>query len=1417
MHRRSITLLAALLEVPLFLATSGAALGEQASPVHSSRIPPAHRDTQPLDGPWPENRRASAKSLEVCPSMDIPSLQAGALVDYLRSTSHHCVEQSLLSHDPDYRRAHPIVFSDANMQSVFAEIERLAPSYDGTNDSGMLNLWFFVGSGYQLYRWFPGTGVGPFNDVTVQAFVDASDAFGGSDHLLESSGIFYEYFETGYAAGLQEIHLAPINRALSEFTPDDSRSLSIFDRVASRTYAAFRYASNRMPGFVSAASRDPAFLEALLQASRHDSFYFFEEDSDPYRWRLRLLETVVNTIVELSKVDASQEAATAALIEVIQWHERLSGAFLLAAERLEHLVECSPHNICRDILEAELYERALPHTYQLNDDLVVHTSLDVAAVRRFAQGAREVRSRFHRLTETDEDVQTHLNIFRVRAYGTYQDYYEVERYLATGVDTRGIHRGGYYSQGVMASYDKKGQSTTLEDTFLHEYGHYLADRFGLTMGDPWFAEGLAEFLHSDPAALMWKIEGSPRLSPSDVFDFVSYEGHSFSVANLYLYSNLWFHFMHQERRTQLMELLDLVRDQDYREYRTLVSAWRADHQMAEDFDRFLVEHLDARGSVEFDSPYSFVSQPSLRSDHAAEIERALQAAGPDLSLNCEPHVTQHESRFRCSGSLPAHPEFSGDRGELNEHLNARLDDFMAEALDLSEINNLTMMTCYFTNVSGDPPISDLRCEGPLRPTDVELQYAHLQTSVGLTSREVYYVGDRLALTGYLAFDVPEVSNVLFSWTSSPAVKPSSGSSYCQRLSDFRMEADEGVLHCGTVRGNHLSVMVVVHVLEPGLHEFTVSFESSELEDDLSDNAASVEVMVHRMPQHLESVSGFSDLVSAMAPSHDNSMLAAGLLDGQVEIVDVETQSVTATLTGSAEEGSSGYSGIQSVAFSPDDSLLAAGLYGGEVNLWSLNTGTFEVFSSDLPEGPDLVVTSVAFSPDGSTLAAGFGDARRGVLKTWDLGTGTSASWSWSTGYVLAVAFSPDGRTLAAALSSGGGPDWNTIKLLDWETKDIQTLSGHRGHISEMTFSRDGTTLVSGADDGTVRVWNLETESSEVVDPPYYVTTVAISRNGDFVAVAQGDDTIRLVDLRTGEEVLSLFHAYYVHSVAFLNDGVTLISSDSRTVEFWDVSHWTVLSPEVASIQSGDRQEADMGMGLEEPLVVSVLDQHGDPLAGAEVEFRITAGDGTLAATTAITDANGLASTTLILGEDPGRNTVEVTVTGLDPLVFTATSRARPDFNGDGTTNFADFFLFAEAFGGSDPRFDLDGDGTVDFADFFLFTERFGETERAKLIALAQEMIGMPQGPQLDQNTPNPFNGETEISWFQLQDGPARLEIYGLTGQRVAVLQEGPQRAGLHRLRWDGSDDQGRPLASGVYLYRLVGAAGVHTRKLTLLR
>ena len=163
-----------------------------------------------------------------------------------------------------------------------------------------------------------------------------------------------------------------------------------------------------------------------------------------------------------------------------------------------------------------------------------------------------------------------------------------------------------------------------------------------------------------------------------------------------------------------------------------------------------------------------------------------------------------------------------------------------------------------------------------------------------------------------------------------------------------------------------------------------------------------------------------------------------------------------------------------------------------------------------------------------------------------------------------------------------------------------------------------------------------------------------------------------------------------------------------------------------------------------------------------------------------------------------------------------------DFNGDGKVDLFDFFLFAEAFGGTDPEFDLSGDGKVDLFDFFLFAAAFGSSELAKLLAVAEEYLGVPLVAQLAQNYPNPFNSETVIEYQLPQSGEMQLIVYDVTGQQVVSLASGPRQAGTFSLRWDGRDDAGRQVASGVYLYRLeaeavTGGRIVKTRKLLLLR
>jgi len=95
---------------------------------------------------------------------------------------------------------------------------------------------------------------------------------------------------------------------------------------------------------------------------------------------------------------------------------------------------------------------------------------------------------------------------------------------------------------------------------------------------------------------------------------------------------------------------------------------------------------------------------------------------------------------------------------------------------------------------------------------------------------------------------------------------------------------------------------------------------------------------------------------------------------------------------------------------------------------------------------------------------------------------------------------------------------------------------------------------------------------------------------------------------------------------------------------------------------------------------------------------------------------------------------------------------------------------------------------------------------------------LPQSFALSQNYPNPFNPETTIRFDLPRSGEIDLAVYNLAGQKVATLALGVREAGAYTLRWDGRDDDGTELASGVYLYRLRGGGGaVETRKLLLLR
>ncbi len=98
----------------------------------------------------------------------------------------------------------------------------------------------------------------------------------------------------------------------------------------------------------------------------------------------------------------------------------------------------------------------------------------------------------------------------------------------------------------------------------------------------------------------------------------------------------------------------------------------------------------------------------------------------------------------------------------------------------------------------------------------------------------------------------------------------------------------------------------------------------------------------------------------------------------------------------------------------------------------------------------------------------------------------------------------------------------------------------------------------------------------------------------------------------------------------------------------------------------------------------------------------------------------------------------------------------------------------------------------------------------------ESSAALPGRFTLFQNTPNPFNPYTVISFELSAAGDVELSVYDLMGRHVRTLVRGMQRAGTHTVRWDGRDRRGRRLAGGIYFYRLRFGDRMLTRRMILL-
>jgi hypothetical protein len=111
----------------------------------------------------------------------------------------------------------------------------------------------------------------------------------------------------------------------------------------------------------------------------------------------------------------------------------------------------------------------------------------------------------------------------------------------------------------------------------------------------------------------------------------------------------------------------------------------------------------------------------------------------------------------------------------------------------------------------------------------------------------------------------------------------------------------------------------------------------------------------------------------------------------------------------------------------------------------------------------------------------------------------------------------------------------------------------------------------------------------------------------------------------------------------------------------------------------------------------------------------------------------------------------------------------------------------------------------------------GSSSRVQLGRLTTDSRGLPTSYALEQNYPNPFNPGTMIAFEIMSDGPVSLAIYNVLGQKVRTLAEGQYGVGRYRMEWDGCDDGGNRLSTGIYLYRLTAGETVLTKKMLMMK
>ena len=615
----------------------------------------------------------------------------------------------------------------------------------------------------------------------------------------------------------------------------------------------------------------------------------------------------------------------------------------------------------------------------------------------------------------------------------------------------------------------------------------------------------------------------------------------------------------------------------------------------------------------------------------------------------------------------------------------------------------------------------------------------------------------------------------------------------------------------------------------------------------------------------QTLTGHRGPVRTVLFSPDGQTLASQS-DSEVYLWDVNTG--ISQQIGTEDGAEAGAETSLSIAFSPDGETLASlSRHRPTLRLWDVNTGVhLRTLTGYTHTGSFHGDTDyLAFSPGGQIIAS----AGETSIQLWNLNTG-----EYHTGYTHSyrsrnVVFSPDGQTIASGHRDG------TVLLLNVPSDLPETIPVDVNDDDTGTTAVNIAELVAYFPfDGNPHDVSENGNHGRIIGPASYTNGKfgdALVLDGDGYVEMQTTDSLHGDLFKTDPFTLAVWvyretgiyeHVWRSlpvesgHNTLFIFPETGIISWRGSVNGVWSWDNLCETEPGVF--------ETDTWVHIAVTNDGEKFRIYADGEKVAETDFQETEGGN---ATYRIGDfANHLTvDDYAVFSKALSEEEINLIMnTGVAQFLkttqpeVTVDSGVPEDINNDGTVNILDLVAVAAAFGQTGENdADANGDGTVNILDLVAVAAAFGEAGAAPS-TIRQQTVGqltfadvqfwltkaqqvnlrdpisqrgilfleqllaalMPKETVLLPNYPNPFNPETWIPYQLAKPADVSITIYAADGKLVRSLNLGHQSVGMYQHRnlaahWDGKNDIGESVASGMYFYTLKAGNFSATRKMLI--